>query len=88
MEISKCLTISTAHITEDTSLKIKHKCIELPIYDKAEYGWWICAADVDIKDNIPSDLLACIKLAHHNGCEWLCIDCDGEVLDCLPVYNW
>lgn len=93
MEITRCLTISTAHITKETERVLSGNSYTnelcLSVYDKADYGWWICIDDDDIDpDTIPADLLACIRLAHANKCEWLCLDCDGEVLDVLPTYDW
>lgn len=95
MDITKVLTISTAHITEETDRKLQDEsevnnmCIS--VYDKAEYGYWIYIDPYDRlmrNENIPVDLLNCIKLAQQNDCRWLCLDCDGEVVPELPTYDW
>ena len=95
MDITKVLTISTAHITEETDRKLQDKsevnnmCIS--VYDKAEYGYWIYIDPYDrlmCHENIPEDLLNCIKLARQNDCRWLCLDCDGEEVSELPTYDW
>ena len=95
MDITKVLTISTAHITEETDRKLQDEsevnnmCIS--VYDKAEYGYWIYVDPFDglmCHKNIPEDLLNCIKLARRNDCQWLCLDCDGEVVSELPTYDW
>ena len=45
MDITKVLTISTAHITEETDRKLQDEsevnnmCIS--VYDKSDYGYWI-----------------------------------------------
>ena len=95
MDITKVLTISTAHITEETDRKLQDEsevnnmCIS--VYDKVEYGYWIYIDPYDrlmCNENIPEDLLNCIKLARQNDCRWLCLDCDGEEVSELPTYDW
>lgn len=99
LDIQRCLTISTAHIKEDTAIKLDREptlnnmCIT--VYKKLEYGYWIyCPEDMlDYYDNnkykkIPEDLWNCMLLAHKNNCEWLCLDCDEELIDELEVYEW
>ena len=95
LEICKMLTISTAHIKEETAKILEDHSsslidYDLVIYDKDEFGWWIHLPDEDYKElhNVPDDLKVCLNLAVENGCEWLCLDCDGEVVDCLPTYEW
>jgi hypothetical protein len=29
-----------------------------------------------------------VMLAHRAGAKWLCLDCDAEAIDGLPVYSW
>lgn len=95
MDITKVLTISTAHITEETDRKLQDEsevnnmCIS--VYDKAEYGYWIYIDPYDrlmCNENIPADLLNCIELARQNDCRWLCLDCDGEEVSELTTYEW
>ena len=95
MEICKMLTLSTAHIKEETAEVIYKRSApwanyDLAIYDKDEFGWWINLSDVEMAElrDVPSDLVECIKLALGNGCAWLCLDSDGPVEDCLPIYEW
>lgn len=95
MDISKVLTISTAHITEETDRKLQDNSelnlMDLSVYEKGEYGYWIYIDPLDIlmcHANIPEDLLNCIKFARQNDCRWLCLDCDGEVVPELPTYEW
>lgn len=88
MEISKMLTISTAHITERTGKLLDEEILGLCVYKKLDYGWFIHLLDDLDKIEIPEDLRKCLSLAQSLGCEWLCLDCDGEVLDFLDVYEW
>lgn len=94
MEISKMLTVSTSNIRPDTafrllkSLKDEDSAIELCVYAKMGYGYFIHIPEDLEEREIPDDLADCLKLATDNECEWLCIDCDGDVGDNLPVYDW
>lgn len=93
LEISKMLTLSTAHITKETANLLDNvdTPIDVCIYDKGtatdHYGWflvdWALAGET-----IPEDLRACFKLAESKGCNWLCLDCDGAVTELLPTYEW
>lgn len=92
MEISKMLTISTAHITKETAdllnVEMKEDNMWLCVYNKENYGWFIHVPD-DLEDlNVPDELMKCLLFAKDIGCDWLCLDCDGEVLPYLHQYNW
>lgn len=105
MEISKILTISTAHISAETERRLRRTTsdglfdFDMPVaYEKGEYGYWIHVPEsfpfLEGSDEecdipcIPEDLWNCMKLAKNEGCSWLCLDRDGDVLDELPEYNW
>lgn len=96
-EITKMITLSTAHISRETANKLDIKTIygvnfiPLPIYNKDGYGWFICLSSyLKMLDEIelPEDLKACCSLAKENDCEWLCLDCDGEIYPGIPTYDW
>ena len=95
MEISKMLTISTAHITEKVLEQMDNECIwdnpNFPvIYSKFGYGYFVHIPDEDIIELYPDTpyvLYKVMQLAKDNGCEWLCIDTDGEVIDGLKTYE-
>jgi hypothetical protein len=93
-EIAKMLTLSTAHISEETANKLNVKIIygmnyiPLPIYNKDGYGWFIFVSEDYNELNLPDDLKKCLDLATENECEWLCLDCDGLIVPNLPTYDW
>lgn len=92
-EITKMLTISTEHITPETAEKLNKEPdannMSLCVYEKAEFGWFIhIPEDMDDCEQVPDDLRRCIEFADEQGCEWLCIDCDGETVDELPLHEW
>lgn len=96
MEISKMLTISTAHIhphhAEILFDKVRDNSAEMIVYEKCEYGWFIYTGEFVFKDwdlsKIPSSVKDCMRFARNNGCDWLCLDRDGELVDDLPEYEW
>ena len=92
MEITKMLTLSTAHITKDTAklLEVEPNTdeMQLCVYNKADFGWFIYVNDFLEDRGIPDDLYKCLELAKENDCNWLCLDCDGDVVDELEVYEW
>ena len=95
MEISKILTLSTAHITESVSEALDNDPntneLGLTVYKKADYGWFIYIPedyDKTAKEGLPECLKACIDLALKNDCNILCLDCDGEEEPTLPTYEW
>ena len=94
MDITKCLTISTSHITKQTGemldLEPFDDVLGLVVYNKGDYGWWIYIGDdsASIPKDLPLDLMACICEAFTNNCQWLCLDCCGEELESLQTYGW
>lgn len=97
IEITKTLTLSTCHISEDTAKSLTNdpddNNLGLCIYEKAEYGWYIYIDDnalntIKTDDTTPEDLKRAITLADSLGCKILCLDCDGPECDFLPIYNW
>ena len=91
-DITKMVTISTAHIKESTKSFLDETLL-LPVYPSDDfYIIWI-EDDTEsylkpFKNAIPNDLWACIMFAHNLGCQWLCLDGDGEIVDELPIYEW
>lgn len=97
--IDKVLTISSFHVSPDTSEKLDKldtepafPHIDLSVYPKADFGWWICIDPCIVKDDgtrrIPDDLMDCIRFAWKHDCTWLCFDCDGEIIPELKTYDW
>ena len=98
MEIAKMLTLSTAHISEESVVMLEREVdkdkMGLIVYTKGEFGFWIYCPAALIEDEeygkeyIPEDIWNCMKLAQDNDCTWLCLDCDGEIIDELPTFEW
>lgn len=92
MEITKMLTLSTVHISKETAEMLD--CIEgrydvpLIVFNKDDCGWFIHVSDGFEEENMSHDLKKCLLFAKDLGCKWLCLDCDGEVLDYLEKFDW
>ena len=91
-DITKMVTISTAHIKESTTSFLEETLL-FPVY-QSDYFYMIWIEDdtesylKPFKNAIPNDLWACIMFAHNLGCQWLRLDGDGEIVGELPVYEW
>ena len=97
MEITKMLTLSTAHITQNTCKRLEtdpdDNNLGLSVYKKADYGFFIYLPAEDEKlpshyNSLPEDLYMCLFFAHELGCEILCFDCDGPIEPFLQTYEW
>lgn len=89
--IDKMMTLSTAHISEETAHLLDDERAAtkwgLIVYNKSVYGWFLNLG-FDELFNIPMDLLKCINYALDHGCSWLCLDRDGDTTLELPTYDW
>ena len=91
LEITNMLTLSTAHIKEETAKMLDAGKDCITVFSKGGYGWFIYVDKEVLEENknsLPNDLLATIQLADENNCNWLCLDCDGEITEALPTYEW
>ena len=95
LDICQVLTISTGHVTPDTGKMLDMAAKErtlLPsvVYSLDPYGWLVGVKTVSehAESPLPPDLRACIDLADRNGCHWLLLDSDGDVVDDLEFHWW
>ena len=92
LPISKMITLSTAHITEETNQLLSKAAdntitnFSITVYKKDEYGYFIYISD-DTTNTLPSDLTDLIIFAKELDCEILCLDRDGEILPFLKKYD-
>lgn len=91
-DITKMVTVSTAHIKEST-MEFLDETLLLPVY-QSDYFYMIWISDDTedylgpFKNETLKDLWDCIMFAHNLGCQWLRLDGDGEIMDELPIYKW
>jgi hypothetical protein len=91
-DIRTYLDLSTAHVTEEVMQGIKG--VPGVIADLNPYGAWLWVPEnVDQRiretdDEIPPCVLDIWRHARSLGCDYLRLDCDGEVNEALPTYEW
>ena len=94
-EIKKVLVISTGHLTEFTnSVMVMEKGEIGLVYYPIEHGYvlilppkiteWLKAEGW----TAPRCIVDIVRRAKRLGCDWVRLDCDGEVLDGLTYYEW
>lgn len=89
MEIYKMMVMSTGHISKETAKLLDQESAGVTVYQKDGYGWFIVVTDWQENEKyIPEDLKRCLSFAQTNGCDWLCLDSDGQEYSDLPIYNW
>lgn len=93
LEITKMMTISTAHITEETANRLNRdpndNNLGICVYPKSEYGWYIPIDKelINVK-GLPEDLVKVMKFAASMDCQTLCLDCDANICEELPIFDW
>jgi hypothetical protein len=92
-EIAKMLVLSTAHLDEDTALRMTKRLLPtgtaLIYFDKSEYGWFVHVSEeiADREANALS-LANCLDYAARLGCQWIMFDRDGDTIPELTTYSW
>lgn len=98
LDIAKMLTVSSAHVKEETcellALDGIRNEIMLPVYIKStadngeDYGLYIYIVPECLYwEKIPEDLAPLIKLAMDNDCSILCLDYDGPEIEGYKRYD-
>lgn len=89
IETRKFLTLSTAHVTNETRLILDESPIkDWPVFGfQGVYGWVIYAHDEDYLE-IPRDLWGVCEYARKNGCDYIMFDADADMIEELPHYEW
>ena len=88
MNIQNIIDISTAHIPEHTAKALEGKSItELAYEPWSDYGWviWIGA---DYADEEHKELNDIIKYCQEHGIDYLKLDCDADVVEEFPTFEW
>lgn len=101
LDISKMLTLSTAHIKGSTMVRLlsEYPNFEnIEIYPKDDCGCFIyfhtdennnlTCHHKESSDALTYDLYKCIMLAHEMDCNMLCLDSDSPTTALLETYDW
>lgn len=88
LEISPVWVLSTAHLRRSTADALKggrHKGV---VYDEIEYGFLVwCRSEK--QESIPFDELRdLVIMADRMGVRWIKFDCDVDIIEALPHWNW
>jgi hypothetical protein len=97
IETPRMLVLSTAHISESTNDMFDFNTDDVPqFFPKHPWGspseglgWLIpIVGNEPFPHTCPEDLRAIRALAEANGCTWIMLDRDADVVDGLPIYEW
>lgn len=88
MNIQNIIDISTAHIPEHTAKALAEKSITELVYEPwDEYGWviWVGA---DYADEEHKELNDILEYCQRHGIDYLKLDCDADVVEEFPTFEW
>ena len=96
LEIQRVLVLSTVHISRADAAVLRqlsdHELVTGPVVYAYPEGYWIHMGDEMYEyEEVPQlskAFYAAAKLAQKNGCQFLRLDCDGQVRANLPQFNW
>lgn len=64
----------------------------LIVYPHGEYGWLIVTNgamdDHTVRAHVPSEFLPIFDKCEAEGCDWLLLDRDADLIDELPAFDW
>ena len=85
LEISKILTISTAHLSQEDIKFLEYK----QLYSfKSEYGYIISTFNWGYNTGFSETFLNLLVLATRNDCTYLQFDRDASILPDFPTFKW
>ena len=94
-EVCGLITLSTGHLTKSAANWLDDGVTgTLIVYPKKEYGWFIWIGGFAnewhvLKDMLlPEQLEKVIAYALQLGCEWLCLDTAGPLVNGLEQFEW
>ena len=87
-ESDTMITLSTGHISEETSKILDNDELNgINVYKKGEYGWIIYILDEKQENSLkalPKDLEEVIRFARDKKSKIICLDRDAEAVKSLP----
>jgi hypothetical protein len=89
--LCKMLTISTAHLSQETcNHALPQLCRTLPVWDKSEYGWFMYAhlEQLELGGDISTDLQNVLQYARARGCDYIMLDKDWPISSDLALFDW
>ncbi len=91
IETFKTLVLSTGHVSKATAQRFeaghnKPETIDGYMTDWSSYGWVFYCHDND--ETTPPELLQAAAFARARDCRYILFDCDGDLIDELPQFEW
>lgn len=80
------LDISTGHLQRRTCERL-NTLPGVTAYNIPFYGW-LMATPAENHSDWPTELEPIVGLAHTSGCAYVVFDCDAEIIEGLPTYDW
>ncbi|CCW16365.1 hypothetical protein EBBID32_7010 [Sphingobium indicum BiD32] len=95
MEIGRYLVLGTVHVSMKTAELLDGWALLEPssrplAVASTHYGWFIPTREAEKPDReqIPSEVLAAMRVGREQGCDYLLFDCDAGETDGLVVFPW
>jgi len=88
MEVRPFLTLSTAHVSEETRLLLEDEPSRFTGGSYGPNGWFLWCSTENFGDApIPDDLWQVMEFARAHGCDYILLDRDGNMIDGLPTWE-
>lgn len=55
---------------------------------KSDFSYLFSVPQVEYEENMPQSIAFLLGIAASNGYEWLLLDCDADVIEGIPCYDW
>ena len=55
---------------------------------KSSFSYLFSVPQVEYEENMPQSIAFLLGIAASNGYEWLMLDCDADVIEGIPSYDW
>ena len=52
------------------------------------FSYLFSVPQVEYEENMPQSIAFLLGIAASNGCQWLMLDSDGDVIEGTPCYDW
>lgn len=90
-QVESMLVVSTAHMTEEEGRAVTSgDHWAKPTFARDE-GFMFHRDSLSQEGDsitLSAGFFGCIKRAHDLGCDWIMFDCDGDVIEDIPSYEW
>ena len=87
--VDKIMDVNSGHMTEDDDRILKSKDCRAIVYKYCEgFFVYVGLPEDDAFAGFSKEFQTIIKEARRLGCKFVCFDCDGEIYEELPKFDW